>query len=329
MLSASYLDGHTSHLFTVQLSRVDEQLLIHGEGWERQVPLAACALEPILGNLPARVNLPDGAVLECPAAQALAELLGQGQQPLAQLEARWRYSVLAVLGIVLAAVLLYWQGMPLAAHLAAKLTPVKLESMLGEATLASLPKLGITLQPSQLPPARQQALLQRWQAQTQASHFPYQLHFYDLPNVGANAFALPGGQVVVTDQLATLLSDDEIIAVLLHEMGHVERQHGLRNVYQAAGLGLIAAVVLGDAPSAVSNVAAMAALVVQLGYTRQFEREADEFAAQRLRAQGKSPAVLADALEKLVGSQPAHTEVPELLATHPATAERLRTLRQP
>ncbi|WP_410497449.1 M48 family metallopeptidase [Chitinibacter sp. S2-10] len=327
MLVASYLDGHSSALHRVQLQRIDDCLLIVGEGWTREVAIADCELEAALGSLPSRVVFPDGATLECGEQSALAALLGQERNRLALLESRWRYAVAALFAIVLAAIAFYLQGMPLMAQLAARLTPVQLEVMLGQSTLQTLPKLGIELEASQIAPERQQRLRQRFQAYTAGSGFVYQLHFYAMPEIGANAFALPGGMIVVTDGLASLLNDDELMAVLLHEMGHVQLQHGLRNIYQSTGIVLVASVILGDAPGAMGNLAATGAMLVQLGYSRQFEHDADIFAAERLRETGQSPALLADALQKLSASVKDALDVPELLATHPATQERLKALR--
>jgi Zn-dependent protease with chaperone function len=95
------------------------------------------------------------------------------------------------------------------------------------------------LRQSKLPLERQQSLTQQFEdlvLLAQELNYPHidnmQLLFRDGGSVGANAFALPGGTVIATDQFIQLSeNDDEIIAVLAHEIGHVRHQHSLRQIY--------------------------------------------------------------------------------------------------
>ena len=76
---------------------------------------------------------------------------------------------------------------------------------------------------------------------------PPELLFRIVPAIGPNALALPGGSVLLTDALVALArSDDEILGVLAHELGHVEGRHGLRQAYAAAGFIVAAGMVAGD-----------------------------------------------------------------------------------
>ncbi|MFN7433252.1 MAG: M48 family metallopeptidase [Betaproteobacteria bacterium] len=144
---------------------------------------------------------------------------------------------------------------------------------------------------------------------------------------GVNAFALPGGTIVLLDGLVQMLgdpavADDRILAVLGHELGHVARRHVLRRLLQTAAVSLAATVLWGDTAGLAANVPV---LLSALSYSRDMEREADDFALAFLRANGMTPAPLIglfQELEKLEGKD----RRTGFLSTHPALGERSRRL---
>ncbi|MFN9105739.1 MAG: M48 family metallopeptidase, partial [Betaproteobacteria bacterium] len=135
---------------------------------------------------------------------------------------------------------------------------------------------------------------------------------------GVNAFALPGGTIVLLDGLVQMLgdpavADDRILAVLGHELGHVARRHVLRRLLQTAAVSLAATVLWGDTAGLAANVPV---LLSALSYSRDMEREADDFALAFLRANGMTPAPLIglfQELEKLEGKD----RRTGFLSTHP------------
>jgi Zn-dependent protease with chaperone function len=123
-----------------------------------------------------------------------------------------------------------------------------------------------------------------------------------------------------------------LMGVLAHEAGHVERRHSVRLVLQNSALMLFMVWVVGD----FSSIMALApATLLQAKYSRDFEREADAFAADLLLAQGIKPARLADLLERIDASQrgksssssPQGSSLLDYTSSHPATSERLDYLR--
>ena len=156
--------------------------------------------------------------------------------------------------------------------------------------------------------------------------------------LGPNAFALPGGAIVVTDEMLQLLTgrDDVLTGVLGHELGHVRRRHGMRLLVQATLIGTASSIAWGDF-SAV--LAAAPALLGQSAYSRDFEREADDDAITLLRANGLSPAVMVELFERLAASRPAAGGTDKsadkgsafdlgiALASHPADAERMQRFK--
>jgi predicted Zn-dependent protease len=153
------------------------------------------------------------------------------------------------------------------------------------------------------------------------------LEFRHSELLGPNAFALPGGVVVMTDQLVELAgSEEEILAVLAHEIGHVEERHSLRQVLQSSGIALLAATVTADAATVSTAVAGLPVILAQTSYSRGFETVADEFAFDLLRRNSISPAVFADFMERL-GADSQLNEDLSFLSTHPVTSDRIERAR--
>ena len=84
-----------------------------------------------------------------------------------------------------------------------------------------------------------------------------------------NALALPNGTVIVIDKLVVISkNDDEIIAVLAHELGHVHHRHGLRAVIEGSAVALLAFGILGDASDVVALVGSLPVALTSTRYSR-------------------------------------------------------------
>ena len=237
--------------------------------------------------------------------------------------------VLIVVAVLLAAT--YWLAFPVVVRAAAARVPQSALETIGTQVLASLD--GGLLTPSELPATRQMTLTEAFGRLSLppelAGHA--RLVFRKSDALRANAMALPSGVVIVTDDLVGLAKDaDDVVAVLAHEVGHLEGRHGVRAVIQSALVAGLVTVVIGD----VSALAAAApTALLNARYSRDLEREADAYAVGALRAIGIAPTRLADMLERMEAERAGEgNESPPgaiaYLSTHPTTAERLRTLRQ-
>src|ERR1019366_6498522 len=86
----------------------------------------------------------------------------------------------------------------------------------------------------------------------------------------------PNGAIVMTDQLVQMAGNDQaVLGVLGHELGHLQRRHSLRHLLQALGVGVVLNLWIGDVSSA---LAAMPTFLLDQKYSRDFEREADQYA---------------------------------------------------
>jgi Zn-dependent protease with chaperone function len=103
--------------------------------------------------------------------------------------------------------------------------------------------------------------------------------------MGANAFALPGGKIVMTDGIVKAaaekgLPDDALVGVLAHEIGHVVHRHTTRMVVEQGVLNMGLGLALGDVSGIVSTGASV---LTGLAYSRSHEREADCYAIALMR----------------------------------------------
>lgn len=149
------------------------------------------------------------------------------------------------------------------------------------------------------------------------------LEFHLVRNPDINAFAAPGGIVVVYSGLIDKsTSAEELAGVLAHEIAHVELRHSLRQLVKSAGLRVIVATLLGD----YGGLGGWAAQLGELKFSRDAEREADLHGLARLREAHIDPAGMPRFFETLSKSEGGR--IPALFSTHPASAERLDTLQQ-
>ena len=336
--TAAYFDGTVSTRRQVELFLENGTLFIRGDGVERTYPASSIAIPPAVGSVRRTVRLPDGGVCEIGDNGLLAELAKASGTPSPErLVHRWEKSLPLALGAValtaLVVALFLRFGVPVLARHAALALPAATEKTIGRETLATLDK--IMMKPSTLEQKRRDELtaLFRRVAGADATAAGCRLEFRSIPAVGANAFALPSGIVIVTDDLVELArSDDEIAAIMAHELGHVKGRHVMRHLLQSSAAGLIVATLTGDVVSITSLAATLPTVLVDASFSREFEREADDAAIAWMKGAGVSPRRYAEILARLQAQlNVRHAKTPgddhpvrNYLSTHPDTGDRIR-----
>lgn len=328
-VDAVFFDGRSTKRHAVRLTLSGDVLQMQGETAARAAPLAELRVSEPMGAAPRLITFADGAYCEVRDHAALAHLLAAGGHR-DRAHVRWQFDLRMVLAssalFVVLAIAGYFIGLPLAAELAAPAVPAGVRQAISEQTL-DLIDSGM-FSASKLAPARTGPIVHRFAGMRApgGEAIAHRVLFRDGGAFGANAFALPDGTLVVTDQLVLLAAnDDEVLAVLTHELGHTARHHGLRMVLQGSLVGLFLTWYIGDASTL---LAAAPAALLQARYSRGMESEADAWGAGMLRENGMSPGLLANILERL---ESAHRGkgigVPEYLNSHPDSEARIRALR--
>jgi predicted Zn-dependent protease len=162
-------------------------------------------------------------------------------------------------------------------------------------------------------------------------------HFLALDSEEINAFATPSGLILVSRGLLRCAgSEDEVAAILAHEIGHVVKKHGLRAIktsrIQAAGTDLALSQAERQSPEVVARLTAafsdsikdITSTLINSGYSRTLEKEADLSALTTLRAAGYDPWGLVRMLE--VMEQKLTPGGPDFAKTHPDPADRVEYL---
>lgn len=341
-VSAAYFDGQTAAGRVARLSIDGGDLLLRTDSVELRWPLGEVHISERLGSTPRLLTFAGGGHCEVSDQAGLDKMLAhtgmrQGWLDKMQHSLPWALAALVLLVVTLAAAYRYL--LPWGAEMLAMRMPEAVLQKMGSSTLETLDHLA--LKPSKLDAARQQELTDEFaRLQTlPGAKFDYHIVFRSSPRMGANAFALPDGSIVLLDELVDLTTDDnEILAVLEHERGHVERRHAMRMVLQSSVVGLVMTWYLGDVSSLLATAPA---IVMQAKYSRDMEREADEYAERTLQLNALSPCLLATMLDKLeaahlaalkkkeqqpdAGPENGHA-VTDYLSSHPATQERIGLL---
>lgn len=157
---------------------------------------------------------------------------------------------------------------------------------------------------------------------TQGSRYQYEFHVVE--NAAINAFALPGGVIVVhTGLIRATKRPEELAGVLAHEVQHVELRHSLRSVIKETGLRGLWAAATGDLGGSLAGQAALK--LTSLRFSRDAEREADTQGFSKLAEQNIDPQGMVDffaTMKHEAGATP-----PAWLSTHPDSAARQESLR--
>lgn len=157
---------------------------------------------------------------------------------------------------------------------------------------------------------------------------PHQYDIQVLKSPVENAFALPGGKITVFSATVQKAKNyEELAGILAHEVGHVERRHGMQQLSQYMALRLILTLAFGmtDDGSILSLAADAGALLLLLKNSRDHERDADAFAAQKLAQAGISSKAIRDFFDRINKEHKAEiSKVPDFILTHPADEDRIR-----
>ncbi|MBI5433407.1 MAG: M48 family metallopeptidase [Planctomycetes bacterium] len=326
--NAEYFDGCSSRSRPVEARLCGNSVLqIRGEGVSLEVERTALRVGERVGRATWSVELSGGGGLAfAPTAEAealLAALERRGAARFVQsFEHSRRWAVAALLLVVFAAWAFVVHGLPTLAARGAALVPHDVELVLGEEGLRWLDEL---LEPSALDEDRKAAIVGLFARAASTMPLPSapRLELRRGEGIGANAFALPGGIVVMTDELVELSRhDDELVAVFAHELGHVFHRHTLRRLLQSSAVALLATLVTSDISSVTTLGTTIPTVLLEAGFSREMEREADDFALTTMDAAGVGHEHFAAILERLEASTGSGS-IPEFLSSHPSTRARV------
>ena len=325
----------SSHACAAQLVVTEQHLNIISNGTEHcSYNLTEVQLSDAIPGIATEIRLPNGDMF-IPADKNW-RLNKQNGSLLSQLESNW---LTVVSSIILAPALVYWLimvAMPALASKSVEWLPESIPAYMGEQSFTIIDEA--FLSPSSLDDNTNNSVNSLFDKALKTLHLnneDYQLLIKESDYFGANALALPNGTVIVTDGLITQLMEFEkkqstasfdsmLMAIILHEIGHVEAKHSLRLVAQSLSNAIVFALLLGDLETVGELMVGASSAVIQANFSRDMETEADNFALSHLGKLGYESTAFADAMESFNEEKVDTTEsIFKYLSSHPAIVERI------
>jgi len=325
LIEALLYDGKSSkeHKVTIDFT-FGRRVKIASHGID--VALDEIVIESRLGNIPRVIEFPNGVRCKSEENDKIDQLLRDfniNKSKTHKIES----SIALTLGSIVLTIGFVWfmltGGANYTANFLANILP---QSTLDEMSNFTLNQLEDSVLEESNLTQQQKRVIQTHFDKLTAGEARYKLHFKSAPKIGANAFALPSGDIVLTDQLVELSSDKEyrdILGVLAHEKGHVVKKHSLRMAIKTG----IASVIVGYITGDISVIATtIPTVLINSSYSREFEREADAHALKELDRLGVSTIYMANLFESLAKEHEdleSNSTVGTLMASHPLTSERI------
>jgi Zn-dependent protease with chaperone function len=287
-----------------------------------------------IGNILRRLTLANGSVFETSDNDAVDALVvvARGRR------AGWihhaekfhpRLIIFAILAILFI-VGIYRFALPALVELAVAVTPPVVPALMAKGTLQTLD--ATTFDATTLPSDEQLKLREGFERLTARSGLEagkFRLEFRQGGLIGPNAFALPDGTVVITDELVKFSDGDTelLLGVLAHEIGHVELEHSLRQLYRSVGAAGLIMLIGGDIGSGTEDILVQGGGLLALSYSRAQETDADRHSVRLMLKAGYDPEAIGRFFT-LLESKLHDDSGTSILATHPGTPERRRAVHE-
>jgi Zn-dependent protease with chaperone function len=228
-------------------------------------------------------------------------------------------------GAVAASLLMLFVILPALAGTLARIIPIEREIAFGKTVTAQMERLlgGSKIGELHCSSPDGDAALEKLLARlTDTYDMEYDVELKVFDHEMINAFAAPGGQVVILRGLLDKAEDaDEVAGVLAHELAHVENRDATRHALRAAGSAGLLTMILGDFTGGAA-IAIIGEQMISSSYTREAESIADDFALEMLEAAQVDAGGFADFFGVIEELESEGITLPAYLASHPLTAER-------
>lgn len=340
--TARYFDGRTARPRNVRISIAADGISIYRDGgvfiaaWPADrvvLPERPRRDEPVIVGLDettSRIAIDDPS-----ATQALLDAFPRAHRRV-RTNRRGAIKIAAwSAGAIAAAALLVTVIIPLLSAQLARQTPDAIKHRIGAAALEQVVELiaylpGENRRAAYCVDGNGVAILRRLEDRIFAGMAdPPEIRLIAVKAALVNAFALPGGYVVVTEGLLeNAESPDEVAGVIAHEIGHVVYDHPTQAIFRTTAVSLLVSAVIGDFTGGVL-IGAVAEWAINSSYSRDAEREADDFAIERLNETGIGGAGLIRFFERLLAAEgPKEEGAMNFVSTHPPTPERIARIRE-
>lgn len=333
VVSGEVYPAGTTQALAATLTVNGGMLEVRADGRCWPVPAGARISEQLAG-VPRSIALADGDRFVTTDHAGLANLLKAARHRnhgsrIAWLEGRGPLTIGLMVLVTIGFLIGLRHSIPAISTQVAAVIPPSAERMIGENAMLTLDQA--LLSPTDLPEAEQRRLRLIFDRLKANSTVPASvtLEFRKGGDLGANALALPGGPVLITDELVKLLPTDHAIAgVLGHELGHIEHRHSLQRLVRSSLWLATIMVYIGDETGVQDLLGGSVFALIDSGYSRDDEREADDDGVRIATAAGYSQTGLADAFDAMLKDCGPSCAEASVLSSHPGLTERINKLRE-
>jgi Zn-dependent protease with chaperone function len=222
--------------------------------------------------------------------------------------------------LVLALLLIYFLAIPWLAEQLASVVSRKTERQLGDSVYESM---ALTQTEDTAASRLVNAFFSALKVETK-----YTVRIAVVENETVNAFALPGGRIVVyTGLLESMDSYPELAALLSHEFIHVDKRHATRSLFRQLGAEVFIGVLFGNASSMAGVIASQGNQIRSLHYSRTLEKEADLEGLSILAHRSIDINGFERLFKHLQEAMPENSSPPEMISSHPDTRNRIAYIK--
>lgn len=297
------------------------------------MPLDGLKISDRLGNVPRDIIFPNKDKLTLPGNDEVDRNLAHHNTKMA-VSGLEKSKLMALLSLLLVPLSLWAMFKYLIPWLAIGFADYVPEAYSATASRHTLQALDQTLlSPSELTAQTRQRYLDDWQqtmAKLDLQSRQYRILFRQSEVMQANAFALPDGTIVITDAMVELVAEhpDLLLAILLHEIGHVEHRHSMRLIAQSLASSVAISYFFGDLSGMIELFGGASATILQNRFSQQLEWQADNYALAQLDALALPRDTFARAMEKLQALSGKESKLSVLMSSHPLMEARINNARR-
>lgn len=282
-----------------------------------------------VGSLPTKIRFPNGWQFITETSDELdLYLLRKGKRSvIGRLEKNISTILMSSAILILLIVSMFTHGIPWLTQQVVNYLPSSVPKFVEVQVLESLDEH--LFEPSELPSDRRQSIRLRFERQLEQMKVDggAQLVFRS-SELGANAFALSGGTIVVLDDLVHLTqTQEQLDSILMHEFGHVQHQHAMKALVRSSLLSFTVAALTGESSGVIDNLTGLGVFVANNGQSQDAEREADLVASELMIQLHGSNQAMIEMFELLRGESNGHGDMPAWLSSHPDLTQRIDSLK--
>ena len=223
--------------------------------------------------------------------------------------------IAVALGFAALVALSYFFVLPPLAEFAAGHMPIKMEEELGDRVYEQM------MESASINQAQTKEANEFWRALHVQS--PYLINITVIHEKIPNAFALPGGQIIVYDGIIKEMKDyDEFAALLAHEYTHAYLRHSVRSLSRNLAGYIFVSLLLNDASGTIAVLATNGNKLKELSFSRELEHQTDAGGYKLLQSKNINPNGMLKLFATLKGVE-GNMTIPRFISTHPLTSERM------